>query len=235
MINLQTRTYSKELLDDDEVPMADIKRNLAELNIINKYLGGHRVTLYGMQTMLKHIEVKKSITVCEIGCGGGDNLLAIAKWCRVHNVNVNFIGVDVKPACIAYASEQCKALDAIWITGDYIQQDFTRQKPDIIFSSLFCHHFKEDDLVGMLQWMQVNASAGFFINDLQRHPMAYHSIKWLTKLFSKSYLVKNDAPLSVARGFTKNEWKQLLAWAGISQYSLQWKWAFRYLITYCNG
>ena len=96
-------------------------------------------------------------------------------------------------------------------------------------------HFKEDELVDMLQWMKENAAKGFFINDLQRHPLAYHSIKWITKLFSKSYLVKNDAPLSVARGFTKKEWKQLLEWACIDDYSLQWKWAFRYLVTYCNG
>ena len=95
---------------------------------------------------------------------------------------------------------------------------------------MFCHHFKDEELISQLQWMKENTSLGFFINDLQRNWFAYHSIKIITKSFSSSYLVKNDAPLSVARGFYKNEWIQLLEQADITNYSVKWKWAFRYLI-----
>ena len=84
----------------------------------------------------------------------------------------------------------------------------------------------------MILWMKENCKTGFFINDLQRHPLAYYSIKWITKLFSRSYLVKNDAPLSVARAFEKKEWEQIFLKAGIKNYSIRWKWAFRYLIVY---
>lgn len=234
MINLQTRDYTKELLDDEQVPFADIQQNMKELNIINSFLGGHTVTIAGVKKIVRSFPATQKLSICEIGCGGGDNLLAVARWCATNNIEARFTGIDIKAACISFAKQQCSALDAEWLVADYIQADLSAIKPDIIFSSLFCHHFKEDDLVTMLQWMQQNAVKGFFINDLQRHPLAYHSIKLITQLFSKSYLVKNDAPLSVARGFTKKEWKQLLEWAGIGAYSLQWKWAFRYLITYCN-
>jgi hypothetical protein len=115
-----------------------------------------------------------------------------------------------------------------------VKVDLSANKPAIIFSSLFCHHFNESELVKMLQWMKEYSNSGFFINDLQRHPLAYYSIKFLTSIFSKSYLVKNDAPLSVARGFKKNEWIALLAAAGILQYHIKWKWAFRYLIVCKN-
>jgi hypothetical protein len=52
----------------------------------------------------------------------------------------------------------------------------------------------------------------------------------LTRLFSKSYLVKNDAPLSVLRGFTKKEWLKYLKKAGATHYAVKWKWAFRHQI-----
>ena len=68
-------------------------------------------------------------------------------------------------------------------------------------------------------------------NDLHRHVVAYNFIKYATKFFSRSYLVKNDAPLSVLRGFRKKEWQGIFERAGISDYAIQWKWAFRYLIT----
>jgi hypothetical protein len=42
--------------------------------------------------------------------------------------------------------------------------------------------------------------------------------------------VKNDAPLSVLRGFKKKELEEVLKKAGITDYSIHWKWAFRWLI-----
>jgi hypothetical protein len=83
--------------------------------------------------------------------------------------------------------------------------------------------------------MQQNSQLGFFINDLHRHWMAYYSIKLLTRLFSKSYLVKNDAPLSVHRGFKKKEWNAIFTEAGIRNFSCKWRWAFRWLITCSNA
>jgi hypothetical protein len=86
----------------------------------------------------------------------------------------------------------------------------------------------------MMQWMQANSNYGFFINDLQRHPLAYFLIKWITRIFSRSYLVRHDAPLSVARGFRRKEWSVILRSSGLASFAVQWKWAFRYLIIYKN-
>jgi hypothetical protein len=71
---------------------------------------------------------------------------------------------------------------------------------------------------------------GIVVNDLHRHWLAYHAIKILTRLFSKSAMVKYDAPLSVLRGFTRGELADILKKAGIVQYTLKWKWAFRWQI-----
>ncbi len=234
MISLRSRSDKKELLDDGQVSFADIQQNMKELNTINTYLGGHAISINGLKKIIAQQQFHQPLTICEIGCGGGDNLLALAKWCSKKNIPVHFLGIDIKPACIEFAKQQCAALNAEWMATDYLQADLSNAKADIIFSSLFCHHFKEAELVTMLQWMKHNSTKGFFINDLQRHPMAYYSIKLITAIFSKSYLVKNDASLSVARGFKKIEWQQILQQAGIKNYSLQWRWAFRYLLTYRN-
>lgn len=230
MINLRQRSYRKELLDADDIPFVDIAQNLKELNIINTRLGGHAITIKGIQPFIKE---RAALVVCEIGCGGGDNLFAIHKYCVKKNVSVTFFGIDLNAECIAFAKQQYPQLPCQWICSDYSVVQFGDNKPDIIFSSLFCHHFTDEQLAPMLQWLYQNSRKGFFINDLQRHWLAYYLIKYITKFFSKSYLVKNDACLSVARGFTKNDWKQLFQKAGIEQYNINWKWAFRYLVT-CN-
>jgi 2-polyprenyl-3-methyl-5-hydroxy-6-metoxy-1,4-benzoquinol methylase len=236
MVDLTARSYKKELLDGDNIPFEDIKQNMRELDTINTLLGGHKISIDGVKKIIlqnKKLTGKTKIVIAEIGCGGGDNIKAINKWCQKNSVAVSFIGIDIKKECIDYAEEQCENIYATWIVSPYEKVQF-KKIPDIIFSSLFCHHFNEDELLFMLQWMKNNTTAGFFINDLHRNGMAYYSIKLLTQLFSKSYLVKHDAPLSVARGFTKKEWQQILNNAGIDSALVKWKWAFRHLITYIH-
>ena len=230
-MDLSRRSYKKELLDRDDIPFSDIKRNMEELNFINTYLGGHAITLTGLKQILHNRKepVSLDFLICEIGCGGGDNLRAIGTWCETNKLKASFIGIDKNEDCIAVARSACKELPAAFIHSDYKEVRFEK-KPAIIFSSLFCHHFSNEELVAMLEWMKNNSTDGFFINDLHRHVLAYHSIKWLARIFSKSYLVKNDAPLSVARGFTRQEWVSLLHAAEIRQFSIYWKWAFRWLV-----
>lgn len=231
MINLRHRSYQKELMDGDDISFAAMAQTLKELNIINTRLGGHAITIKGLKGLLPG---KEQVTVCEIGCGGGDNLFAIYKYCSKRQIPVSFIGIDMNAECIAFAKQQYPQLPGQWICSDYALVQFGEQRPDIIFSSLFCHHFTDEQLVPMLQWLQQNSRKGFFINDLHRHWLAYYLIKYITKFFSKSYLVKNDACLSVARGFTKKDWQQLFVQAEIEKYAIGWKWAFRWLITSGN-
>ena len=223
MINFKERSKETEILDKDNLPFEDVKICMKELNSINTLLGGHAITLNGINTF--YPEKETHFTVCEIGSGGGDNLKAVSK----KFTNAALIGIDLKESCINFSKLQYKELNAEWIASDYSKVQF-KNKPNIIFSSLFCHHFTNGQLVVMLNWMKQNSQNGFFINDLQRNTTAYYLIKWLTAAFSKSFMVKNDGPVSVARSFTKKDWQLLFSKAGINNYSIKWKWAFRYLV-----
>jgi ubiquinone/menaquinone biosynthesis C-methylase UbiE len=229
MPDFSSRSYEKELLDRNDIPFNAIKQNMQELEIINTRLGGHKITISGLKEILK--EKNSSVTICEIGCGGGDNLKAIYKWCDKKNITVKLTGIDINKDCIEYAKDNCKKLKSVeFITADYKEVNFATEKPSIIFSSLFCHHLNDQQFIEMLEWSKQNSTVGFFINDLHRHPVAYYSIKLLSSIFSKSYLVKNDAPLSVKRGFKRKEIEELLQKAGIKDFTIKWKWAFRWLV-----
>src|SRR5215831_6561936 len=191
MLNFSERSYQKELLDRDDIPFDDIKQNMKELDFINKYLGGHKITISGFKAIAKNLDRKKNrISVCEIGCGGGDNLRVIKRYCIKKKIPADFLGIDVNSHCIEFARSRKKNQDIRFITSDYKQVTLA-EKPDIIFCSLFTHHFDDRNVSEILKWMNENSAGGFFINDLHRHPLAYYSIKWLTRLFSRSYLVKN--------------------------------------------
>ncbi|MBU3662383.1 MAG: methyltransferase domain-containing protein [Bacteroidetes bacterium] len=229
---MKNRSYEAELLDADNIPQKDLYLNLKELNNINTLLGGHNITLKGIAAF--NLKLNKTYHLLDIGCGGGDNLRVIADWGRRKGLQLQLTGVDLKTDCINYAKEHCKAYPEIhFICSDY--KDLLNQNTtyDIIFTALFCHHFKEEDLSILFRYKQQHANLGFFINDLHRHPLAYYSIKFLTALFSKSYLVKNDAGLSVKRGFSKTELLQLLK--TFTNLEVKWMWAFRWLVIVRNN
>jgi Methyltransferase domain len=217
---MKTRSYTLELLDADDIPEKDLIQNLKELKFINTYLGGHKTLLRGFEIFKS---TKFPLHVLEIGSGGGDNLMALKKIFPEHA----YTGVDLKKVCTDFSKTQDP--DINWVCEDVFK--YNPATPiDVIFNSLFCHHFTDEQLVVILKWMYKNSSKGFFIGDLHRNRLAYWSIKFLTGLFSKSYLVKNDAPLSVKRGFTSDEWRLLLLKAGIENFTITWCWAFRHLI-----
>jgi 2-polyprenyl-3-methyl-5-hydroxy-6-metoxy-1,4-benzoquinol methylase len=228
-MNLTTRSYEKELLDKDDIPFSDILTLMQELNIINTSLGGHNITRKGIDFFLDNTQPGQKLIIAEIGCGGGDNLTAVDDFLKKINRDAALIGVDIKQECLQFAQQHVTA-DVQWICSDYRKVIWPGRKPDVIFSSLFCHHFTDEQLTEQLKWLRENSSMGFFINDLHRNAIAYFLIKQLTRFFSRSYLVKNDGPLSVKRAFKRKDWVRILAAAGIKKYTIKWQWAFRFLI-----
>ena len=149
-------------------------------------------------------------------------------------MDVQLIGIDLKPECIEYATRQQTAQGIQFICDDYRNMFLHVPQIDIIHACLFCHHLDEGQLIELIHFA-LDRKIILLINDLERNTFAYFAIKTLTALFSKSYLVKNDAPLSVARGFTKKEWITLLKKAGATHFSVRNKWAFRHeVIVYGN-
>jgi 2-polyprenyl-3-methyl-5-hydroxy-6-metoxy-1,4-benzoquinol methylase len=233
MPDFTQRSNKKELLDRDDIPFKDIEQNMQELNVINTLLGGHAITIAGLKYLVENNPPQTVLHICEIGCGGGDNLRVIKKWCSKKNIAATFTGVDINPHCIDFAKTLPSNNGIQFICSNY-KTALLPIQPHIVFASLFCHHFTNEDIVDIFKWSAAKATTGFFINDLHRNPFAYYSIKWLSRFFSKSYMVKNDAPLSVLRGFNKKELITLLKQANTNGNKVVWKWAFRWLVTVQN-
>ena len=228
------RSNKKEFLDELDIQKELLFQNLKELEFINKYLGGHSISIQGINEVV--IDRSKKYNIIDIGCGGGDSLKAIAAWSIDKNIKINLTGIDLKQDCIDYAKSNCKEYVELQFRCDDFRNAFSVENAiDVVHASLFCHHFTENNLVEFVRMCSDNGAI-FIINDLERNPFAYYSIKLLTLLFSKSPLVKHDAPLSVLRGFRKAEWDSILQKAGIKKYTIKNRWAFRHLIiAYPNG
>lgn len=230
MTSFAQRSNQKELIDDLDCDGEELRQALRELKTINRLLGGNRVTTNGIQELLKY-PPRKEVTVADVGCGGGDMIRAIYDWTRKKKINAKLIGLDANPNTIAMAAQNLADLPDIRLeTADVFEMAFQQDKVDIITCTLFTHHFSDEELVEMFRSFKKKARRGMVINDLHRHPLAFYSIKVLTRLFSKSRLVINDAPISVRRGFRKGELAEILEKAGWVDFRITWHWAFRWQV-----
>ncbi len=234
----KNRSTELELMDDLQLSNDDLRKNLDELEVINKWLGGNKVVTNALSRILirQKPTLTSPITIADIGCGGGDILREVACWANQKNISVNLTGIDANSFMVSYATQKCEGYKNISVIQENIfDTQFKTRRYDVVICSLFCHHFTTPELINLLKQLHKQANIAVIINDLHRHPLAYYSIKYITKLFSGSYLVKNDAPLSVLRAFKKPEILNILNQAGVTHYSLRWLWAFRWqIILYKN-
>ena len=169
------------------------------------------------------------LKIADLGCGGGDMLMVMANWAKKKRINAQFIGIDANDFMINFATKRTANYPNIsYLHQDIYSEEFKEKFFDIVTMTLFCHHFSDESLITLLQQLKKQTRIGIVINDIHRHWFAYHSIAWITKLFLKSYLVKNDAKLSVWRAFVREDLEKIIQKSGFTKYSIRWKWAFRW-------
>lgn len=218
-------------MDDFTISGEVIGQTLRELDTINHLLGGNSISVGAVKWLLRHRDWH---SLADLGCGSGEMLLLLNRAAQRQGRTLYLFGVDANPFIADYARQHVGNVAQI-LCEDIFSEAFSSRRFDVIHACLFLHHFTHKQLVGLFRQLAGQASTAIVVNDLQRHWLAYYSIKWLTYLFSKSYMVRNDAAVSVSRGFTRSELVHILREAGLQHYTLRWRWAFRWqLVIFLN-
>ena len=228
LVDTSHRSSEMEIMDDFTIEGALFRDTLDKLEIINRFLGGNSVTINGLKNLLKNQSKNKTITIVDLGCGNGDILRDVAKFGRKNNYSFNLIGIDANLAAIEYAKELSKEYSELsFKTIDILSEDFKKQSYDVVLCTLFLHHFKNEELISFLKTTTNKATIGVVVNDLHRHKLAYYLFKFIG-FFIKNKMVRQDGLTSVLRAFKREDLENIAKEIKV-HFSIQWKWAFRYL------
>ncbi len=229
------RSYQKEMMDcpgHSPELLADDLRNLRRLN---RYLCGSRSVLLALQRVLGS-EPGKRISLLDVGTGSADIPAAIFAWAKRRHLVAKIVGVEAESTTARIAALRNQQLAEIKIIqGDAGAPPFLPGSFDFVVASQFLHHFSEAKIVELLRRWAPLARRGIIISDLVRHPLAYHGIRLLTRLTTRNLMTLVDAPLSVHRAFTFNEWRELLRQADIGPVDMFSVFPFRMAAAVCLG
>lgn len=230
MIDLTCRSRAPELMEIEPADQAFIDRTLRELETINRLTLAYRPTLRWLDRVAEDAPGK--LSVLDVACGHGDMLRRIWRWAERRKLPVSLTGIDLSPEVIhaAVAATPSEMAIRYEVRDVFAMPDAPAQ--DVVVSSLFAHHLFDEALVHFIGWMHRNARRGWLVNDLHRHPLPYHFVRAWTRVAGFGRFVVHDAPVSVARGFTRADWLEVLRQADIdpSTVDIRWWLPFRYTI-----
>ena len=226
-INTTYRSNATELMDDFSMKGELLRDTLDKLGSINKWLGGNRITINGIKQLLANKPKEKPVSIIDLGCGHGDILRLVADFGRKKGYNFKLIGVDANQDAVDYAKDLSINYSEISFRNeDIFSEKFQDLNFDIALTTLFLHHFKEDEIVGLLSKLTNKATIGMVVNDLQRSEIAYGLFKLLGIVISND-MIKQDGLTSILRAFKRKELEQISNKLNLKS-QIRWQWAFRY-------
>jgi SAM-dependent methyltransferase len=151
----------------------------------------------------------ESLRVLDIGAGSGSMSRAVTSWFPRAVV----VSLD-------YRLQHLASAPRLSVVADAFALPFTPRTFDIVFCSLFLHHFSDEGVTQLLQRFHAMAKRAVCVVDLHRSRVPYHFIPATAWLFRWHPITRHDGPASVLAAFSPIDLDRAAERAGFSDYSV---------------
>ena len=203
MPDLSRRAVETELLDTG-VPEREALRSLADLRLVNRWLGGGHGLLRAVRSLLAGVPLPR---ILDVGCGSADLPHLIVKRSAVP---VLAVGVDIK---LLHLRQVPRGVERV--CADVRRLPFSPTSFDVVTASLFLHHFDSKEISAVLRSLFGLARRALVVNDLRRARVPYLFGRAFFPLLFRTSVSVSDGLLSIRRGFTAAELAASFRDAGI--------------------
>lgn len=229
MVDTTYRSTAPEIMDDFAMEGEILRDALDKIASINKLLGGNKVTLDGVKTLLKGVDKARPITMLDVGCGNGDMLRTLADFANENGWNFRLYGIDANAFAIKHAqSLSIQYPNISYHCEDIFKENLPLANFDIILCTLTLHHFKDQEILSLLSFFHSQSRLGLVINDLHRSKLAYYLFTALCFVFGLNDMSREDGLVSILRGFKRADLQNYSEQLQFRKVTIRWRWAFRY-------
>ncbi|NNE68085.1 MAG: methyltransferase domain-containing protein [Pyrinomonadaceae bacterium] len=209
------RSEELERIDKGDYTPQEYEQFLMDIRRVNRFAGDTKAL---RSSLLKDIEINglEAFSVLDVGAGSGELLRVCARFADATGRRSNLCGVELnRRSSEAILEKSASFVNISSVQGDGLDLPFTDNSFDYAICSLFTHHFRDEDILRIINEMDRVARRMIFVIDLHRHPFAYGLYKLFCVVFVRGSLVKSDGLLSIKRGFKPIEFEGLAGSAGL--------------------
>ncbi len=235
---MKTRVLVPELMDDPSIDPVEHRRALAGLRRVNTLCRTGKHVAAEILAVAKKYD-RKTVRVLDLGCGSGDVACNVARR-LAGQIEFEVVGWDISPTAVACANRSWSAIEkrilspnqaAIHMEFEQVDVFSPREiEFDIVYCSLFLHHFAEPQAVAILKSMKKIAALSVLVDDLIRSRWGYMLAQIGCRFLSRSPVVHFDGPQSVRAAFTESEARRLAIQAGLNTCTVRRHWPERFLL-----
>lgn len=218
-------------MDDPSLPPDAHAEALVALSRVNRVSG----TAGRVSRALARMRGIRAPRVLDVGCGGGDVVVRVARWAQRRGRSVRLVGLDRSEVALGHAREAARRAG---VAVDFVQGDAIAGFPpgpwDLVVINLFLHHLPDREVVALLTEVRRQADR-LLAQDLLRGRLGYLMAWFGMRLLSRSRVGHVDGPLSVRAGFRSGELLALAHRAGLESARVRISWPARLVLSWPGG
>jgi ubiquinone/menaquinone biosynthesis C-methylase UbiE len=206
-----------ELLDDPRADPTAVGSELRDIARLNALFGGTRAVVAALEPYLRHAcngeRATDNVqwTLLDVGTGSGDIARAAVAAARRHGVELTPVGIDLNRT----AARLARAGGLAMIVADGSWLPLGPRSVDVVLASQVLHHLPRAVAVRWIATFDRVARRAVILADLRRSRAAMAGV-WVASFgLVMSGVTRHDAVVSLKRGYTTQEFDEMLQEAGV--------------------
>ena len=204
------RALEREIMDEPDLPEDRARALYDGLDTAARRAGIYRLASLALLPLCAIAEKRRGapVHVLDVGCGGGQVCVAIAKLAKRFRLPIHVIGTDYNAFALKLAEERAARAG---VEVQFVQGRADARLPgcEVAVCTLALHHLSPREAVGLFDAMEKSASVGALIADGSRHPVTQFAMKAL--LLGIHPDTVHDGKLSMRRCYSAPELDLLLS------------------------
>lgn len=199
------RIRGEEILDGDDVDPSVVTRSIGEVARANALFGGVSAVLSELELAIDTLPPRSSLL--DVGTGVADIPSAAFDSLAKLGIELTTFGVDSAEPLARVSSSRLNAA----VCADALRLPFGSGSVDVVMCSQFLHHFLPEQASILIREMNRVARKRVIVSDIRRSWLAAAGL-WIVSFALRFHPVtRHDGVVSVMRGFTRSELKQVIS------------------------